>query len=117
MAYAYVTADELAGKTGKEPEEEDNRLLDNWRSSQKAYLKDKIRENPKYASLSEKIVAAVLQALDGKKPDFDCARRIIERTRELRLQINWWPVQNRFWQLRTVSDQAGKVAALVGMRI
>ncbi len=117
MAYAYVTATEFQCKSGHHAQDQGDRLLCDWRTSQLTFIKEKLQQHTQYTSLSERIVAAVLQALDGDKPDFDRARRIIERTGKLGLQMNWWPVQNRFWQLRKTSDQTGRVAALVGMNI
>lgn len=118
MAYVYVTIPDTPESAGLHPEDAaKGRDLREWRTSQLTFLREQAARHGQYASLTKQIETAVLQALESDKPDLELARRIIERTRELGLHINWWSVQNRFWQLRTHSDQVRKVAALVGMNL
>ena len=117
MAYAYVTAPAFAPESAKGKEETAGRSLQDWRKSQSEFLRAQADKHTQYSSLSERIVRTVLDMLKQGDPDLESVRRILERTRELGLKVNWWPVQNRLWQLRAVSTQVKQLAELVDMRL
>ncbi len=74
------------------------------------FLASEGRDHPDRALVGGRVVEHVLQLLHGSPPLWTSAIKMVERCREIELQVDWWSVQNKVWALGLDAPQARTLA-------
>ncbi|MBU1003634.1 MAG: DUF3536 domain-containing protein [Proteobacteria bacterium] len=68
-------------------------------------------------ALELRLQSHLLGMLDAETPDWDAAEMVLVRAQTICPGLNYWPVQNRVWQLLAETQDAGRLARLLGIAV
>ncbi len=88
--------------------------------SLEVFLKRTGAGHPDRMLVGESVVRHVLDLLAASPPQWECALDIVSRANAIELRPDWWPVQNRLWEMEVpaLGDKPGKeLADAMGFRM
>ncbi|MDY7001801.1 MAG: DUF3536 domain-containing protein, partial [Thermodesulfobacteriota bacterium] len=80
------------------------------------FLKEYQTGRPDPATACARVEREIVQSLSPDDPKLQDAVGMVQRAREIGLSFDWWPLQNRLWEIGLDTPKARELAGLLGFQ-